>query len=114
MIVRFFLSIRLVEKDTIERLQARLRQLRELLAITQEEFAHLAGLDYKFYQSIEAGRRKELRVSTLEKIARAYGVEVYQLLAPEMPKVKLADGSKGTRSGVRRILKRSGIKASVS
>jgi transcriptional regulator with XRE-family HTH domain len=100
-----------VEKDTIERLRGRLRELRELHAITQEEFAHMAGLDYKFYQSIEAGRRKEIRVSTLEKIAKAYGIEVYQLLAPELPKTKLADFSRGK---ARHILKRTGTKTSVS
>jgi transcriptional regulator with XRE-family HTH domain len=78
-----------VEKDTIERLRGYLRKLREQTGFTQEEFAHLAKLDYKFYQSIEAGRRTELRVSTLERIAKAYGLEVYQLLAPKAPQTKI-------------------------
>lgn len=76
-----------MEKDTIERLRAHLRKLREIRGISQEEFAHLAGIDYKFYQSIEAGRRKELRVSTIERIAKVYDLEVYQLLAPTLPKI---------------------------
>ncbi|MDR1145038.1 MAG: helix-turn-helix transcriptional regulator [Verrucomicrobiales bacterium] len=79
-----------VEPGTIEKLRDRLRKLRAQRDLTQEEFAHAAGLDYKFYQSIEAGRRTELRVSTLERIAKVYGLEVYQLLAPRisLPKIK--------------------------
>lgn len=77
-----------MEKETLNRLRARLRKLRECSSLSQEELAHLAKIDYKFYQSVEAGRRKELRVSTLEKIAKAYGLEAYQLLAPTLPKVR--------------------------
>jgi len=63
-----------VEKDTLDRLRAHLRKLREIHTLSQEEVAHLAGIDYKFYQSIEAGRRKELRVSTVERLARGLRV----------------------------------------
>lgn len=76
-----------MEKETIERLRGHLRKLREIRGVSQEEFAHLAGIDYKFYQSIEAGRRKELRVSSIEKIAKVYGLQAYQLLGPELPKI---------------------------
>jgi transcriptional regulator with XRE-family HTH domain len=86
-----------VEKETLNRLRIHLRKLREICSLSQEDVAHLAGIDYKFYQSIEAGRKKELRVSTLERIAKAYGLQAYQLLSPKLPKtrsVKLTGSNK--------------------
>jgi len=63
--------------------------LREVHGLTQEGFAELSGITYKYYQQIEAGRKPELRLSTLERLAKAYGIEVYQLLSPEQPKTKI-------------------------
>ncbi len=77
-----------MEKDTLDRLRVHLRKLRELRSLSQEDVAHLARIDYKFYQSIEAGRRKELRVSTIERIGKIYGLEAFELLAPKLPKLK--------------------------
>ena len=90
-IIRCFAASKLailfrVEVQTLERLRSHLRKLRELRGLSQEEVAHQAGIDYKFYQSIEAGRRKELRVSTIERIAKVYGLEAYQLLTPKLPR----------------------------
>ena len=78
----------MVEKSTIERLLQRLRELREAKALSQEAFAERAGISYKWYQAVEAGRKRELRLSTLEKFARAYGLEPWQLLAPQFPLVR--------------------------
>jgi transcriptional regulator with XRE-family HTH domain len=78
-----------VESPTLKRLLVRLRKLREVHGLTQEAFAEMSGITYKYYQQIEAGRKPELRLSTLERLAKAYGIEVYQLLAPEPPKTKL-------------------------
>jgi transcriptional regulator with XRE-family HTH domain len=74
---------------TKKRLLIRLRELRKLAGFTQEQFAESAGISYKWYQGIETGRRSDLRLSTMERIADAYGIGVHQLLAPEMPRVKL-------------------------
>jgi transcriptional regulator with XRE-family HTH domain len=74
---------------TKKRLLIRLRELRKIAGLTQEQFAEAAGISYKWYQGIEAGRRSDLRLSTMERIADAYGIGVHQLLAPEMPRVKL-------------------------
>jgi transcriptional regulator with XRE-family HTH domain len=79
-----------VERPTLKRLLIRLRQLREVHGLTQEAFAEMSGITYKYYQQIEQGRKPELRLSTLERLAKAYGIEVYQLLAPEFPETKLA------------------------
>lgn len=68
-----------------KRLLARVKQLRETLELTQEQFAERAGLGYKYYQSVEAGRRRDIRLSTLEKLAKACGLELWELLNFETP-----------------------------
>jgi len=64
----------------------RLRDLRKTQGLTQEAFAEQAGMSYKYYQAVEAGRKAEIRLSTLERLANAYGLEVWELLAPTPPK----------------------------
>jgi transcriptional regulator with XRE-family HTH domain len=78
-----------VENPTLTRLLHRLRHLREIHDLTQESFAELSGITYKYYQQIEAGRKPDLRLSTLERLAQAYGLEVHQLLSPAPPKTRL-------------------------
>lgn len=62
------------------RLLARIRQLREAKGLTQEAFAEKAGLAYKYYQHVEAGRRRDIRLSTLGKLAKALDLEPWELL----------------------------------
>ena len=78
-----------MENATLKRLLARLKELRKLHDLTQEQFAELSGISYKYYQAVEAGRKQELRLSTLERLAKAYGIEVYQLLSPNLPKTSV-------------------------
>lgn len=66
--------------DTAKHLLVRVKQLREGLSLTQEAFAEKAGLGYKYYQSVEAGRKRDIRLSTLEKLAGACGLELWELL----------------------------------
>lgn len=73
---------------TIDRLLPRLKELRKRHGLSQEAFAELSGISYKYYQALEAGRKVDLRLSTLERLAAAYRIEVHQLLAPELPKAK--------------------------
>lgn len=79
-----------VESPALVFLLQRLRELREAHALTQEAFAERCGFSYKYYQAVEAGRKRELRFSTLERFANAYGIEIWQLLAPPFPKTRLA------------------------
>ena len=74
--------------STVQRLCVRLRELREVHGLSQEAFAERSGISYKYYQAVEAGRKRELRLSTLERLARAYGIEVWQLLGPSLPRAK--------------------------
>jgi len=64
----------------VKRLLARVKALREALALSQEAFAERAGLKYKHYQAIEAGRKSDIRFSTLEKLAKACGLDLSELL----------------------------------
>lgn len=66
--------------DFIRRLLARIRALREARGLSQEAFAERAGLKYKHYQAIEAGRKPKLQLPTLIKIAKAFDLEPWQLL----------------------------------
>ena len=68
---------------------ARLRELRKRHSLTQEKFSELSGVAYKYYQLIEGGHRVDLRLSTLEKLAKAYGIGVHELLAPNFPKIRV-------------------------
>jgi transcriptional regulator with XRE-family HTH domain len=78
----------------IEFLRDRLKKLRRRHLLSQEGFAEVANINYKYYQSVEAGRRCELRLSTLERLAKAYNLRLDQLLSPVMPKTKIKNPSK--------------------
>jgi len=69
-----------MESRTIDPLLKRLRELRLRRGLTQEAFAEQAGFSYKYYQAVEAGRKRDLRLSTLERLAEAHGMELWQLL----------------------------------
>ena len=86
-----------MKSKTLASLLRRLRELRDANDLTQEAFAELAGINYKYYQEVEGGRKKELRFSTLEKFAAAYGIELWELLAPPPPKVRLTAAPKRKR-----------------
>ncbi len=65
--------------DLAKRLMACVRGRREALGLSQEAFAERAGLKYKHYQAVEAGRKIDIRLSTLEKLSKACGLELREL-----------------------------------
>jgi len=69
-----------VANDTAKRLLARIRELREARGMTQESFAERAGLTYKHYQQVEAGRKFDIRLSTLIKMAEGLDLKLSELL----------------------------------
>ena len=71
---------------------ARVRELRGALGLSQEAFAERAGLKYKHYQAMEAGRKIDIRFSTLEKLAKACGLEPWELLNLDSEPAILAEG----------------------
>ncbi len=72
----------LPDGETLHWLLQNLRALRLAAGWTQERFSEVAGLSYKYYQAVEAGRKRELRLSTLERLARAHRLKVWELLTP--------------------------------
>jgi transcriptional regulator with XRE-family HTH domain len=73
-----------------EFLAKRLRTLREQARFTQEGFAEYAGISYKVYQSIEAGRRWNLRMKSILNLAGIHGLTLSELFAARIPKTKLS------------------------
>ena len=70
-------------------LKIRLRALRKKTGLTQEEYAEQAKFSYKYYQGIERGQWTNLRLRTLEKLARGYGIALHELFSPRMPRPKI-------------------------
>lgn len=69
----------------------RLRELRCALALTQEQLAERAGLNYKHYQEIERGGKTEVRFSTLVRLAQAFGIPLYKLFLDEAVNPRTAE-----------------------
>ena len=98
--------------DTSKRLLARIRELREAHGLTQEAFAERAGLTYKHYQQVEAGRKHDIRLSTLIKMAEGLGLKLTELVDFDAPPPVVAEdqakyGHKATKR-TRRSPKRVG------
>lgn len=66
----------------MKRLRQRVKQLRKERGFTQQDLAEKVDLGYKYYQSLESGRTANPTVDTLEKIAKALGVDVVELMQP--------------------------------
>lgn len=77
--------------EIAKRVVARVREIREALGLSQEAFAERAGLKYKHYQHIEAGRKTNILFSTLEKLAHACGLEPWELLKLDSEPMILAE-----------------------
>lgn len=61
-------------------LQSKLRRLRELRGLTQEQLAHRAGMTLGGYRKVECGDKSNPRLRTMERIAWVLAVEVKDLL----------------------------------
>jgi len=72
----------LVEKAASIHFKKRLRELRLACRWTQERAAEACGIGYKLYQLYELGIKINPGLQTLEKVAKGFGLEVHELLAP--------------------------------
>jgi transcriptional regulator with XRE-family HTH domain len=69
------------DKSRIPLDAAKIRQLREALGLSQVQAAKLAGLpSSQVWSDIERGRRKNLTIESLERVAKALGVSARDLL----------------------------------
>jgi transcriptional regulator with XRE-family HTH domain len=58
----------------------RLRQLRKKHKLTQQKLAELANVEYKHIQRLEGKNPCDIKLSTLEKLAKAFGISISKLL----------------------------------
>lgn len=66
---------------TRRKLAKRIRELRLQLDLTQEQAAKQCQIDYKTYQAYEGKAPPDLRLSTLEKLAKGLRVSLADLLS---------------------------------
>lgn len=78
-------------EDILKRLGARIREERKKARLTQERFAEQVGLSVDYVGYIERGRQAPY-LKTLERIAKALDVEVYELFLFERGNKKLKTG----------------------
>ncbi|MDR2675271.1 MAG: helix-turn-helix domain-containing protein [Opitutaceae bacterium] len=63
-------------------LRDNVRRLRLMRGLTQQELAERAEMDCNYFQKIESGRWGGLRLTTVETLARALDVAVWELFVP--------------------------------
>lgn len=78
----------------LEFIAARLRELRRKHELTQEQVALLLGTDLKWYQRVE-WRKKDVRASTIERLAAVFGISALEFLSKEPPKTKVTSHPPG-------------------
>lgn len=77
-----------MEEETAIQIGKRLKGLREVLDIPVDEIALLCGITHDEYlQMEEGGGTGYLHVSSLQKIARQYGISLDELLFGEEPRM---------------------------
>ena len=74
--------------DASQFIAGRLRQLRTQAAFSQEQAADLVGVTFKYYQRLESGRVLGIRISTVEKVIKAYGIDLAAFFDKRMPKLR--------------------------
>lgn len=57
----------------------RIKGLRIKTGLTQEKFAEKIGIKYKYYQEYESKKPRDIRLSTLEKIAKGLHISLSKL-----------------------------------
>ncbi|MCK4326237.1 helix-turn-helix transcriptional regulator [bacterium] len=62
------------------KLGERMKQLRKSGGYTQEKLAGLANIDYKYLQRIEGKNPPNIKLETLEKLAKAFNITTSKLL----------------------------------
>lgn len=44
--------------------------------------AEIVGFEFKFYQKLEGAKKAQIKVETVERLGKPFGLEPWQLLAP--------------------------------
>jgi transcriptional regulator with XRE-family HTH domain len=59
---------------------SRIRELRKKYGYSQEELAERSGIEYKHVQRLESKKPCDVKLSTVEKLAKAFKIPVSELL----------------------------------
>ena len=71
--------------SSLDHLRANVRRLRLLRGLTQEQLAERAQTGYKHLQRLEGRVSKGLHLKTVDKLAKALGVEAWEMFVPHPP-----------------------------
>ena len=69
-----------MESSITLKLGGKIKELRKSNGYTQEKFAQLAKIDYKYLQKIEGKNPPNIKVETIEKLAKAFKIKPSKLL----------------------------------
>lgn len=58
----------------------RIRELRSRYGYTQEKLAELSEIEYKHIQRLESKNPTDVKLTTLKKLAKAFGIPLQELL----------------------------------
>lgn len=58
----------------------RIKELRRKRGYTQEKLSELSGIDYKYLQRMEGKSPPNIKIETLERLAKAFQIPVSRLL----------------------------------
>jgi transcriptional regulator with XRE-family HTH domain len=67
-------------EDIKVKLSKRIRQLRQKYGYSQQQLCELADLEYKHIQRLESKRPCDVKLTTLEKLAKAFKMPLAKLL----------------------------------
>ena len=73
--------------EKIMQIAERIKGLRELLGISEQEMCHTLQLTPEAYADYEAGRR-DFSFSLLYEIALKFGVDITELITGDMPRLR--------------------------
>jgi transcriptional regulator with XRE-family HTH domain len=71
--------------ELIDLVAVRTRELRVNFNLSQQELAELSELSELSIQRIEARKKKQIWLRTVEQLAAAFSLQVYEFLGPKMP-----------------------------
>ena len=69
-----------MERAIRQKFSKRLRELRKKYGLGQQKLAKLADLDYKHIQQLEGKYPTDVKLETIEKLAKAFKISCSKLL----------------------------------
>lgn len=72
--------IRCMKLNVRLKLGRQIKELREKRGFTQEKLSEISSIDYKYIQRIEGKNPPALKIDTLERISKAFNINISKLL----------------------------------